>query len=300
MAAVMLKHLGLPPGVLRGDLDRLYVEHLLNLVRESSLAAVVILAQEQAYDDQGKVIEGVSTYYVPNDYVLDLGRRHVEFLPAVSIHPARPDALEELERCLAGGAVMMKCLPMCQNIDCNDRRYIPFWERMADAGLPLLAHTGSEHTLPVIRQELADPGVLRLPLECGVTVIAAHCGTRSNPFTRDTFAVFVEMTRRYPRLYGDLSAFNIPFRGSHVRACLSKPLVDRMVHGSDYPVPIFGHRSWFRSLIDWPTFRRWERDPNVLERDYQFKRVMGFGPEVFTRIRDLLRPQSANDDSRLK
>ena len=35
-----------------------------------------------------------------------LAREHPEFLPAVSIHPARPDALQELERCIAEGAVI--------------------------------------------------------------------------------------------------------------------------------------------------------------------------------------------------
>ena len=51
-----------------------------------------------------------------------------------------------------------------------------FWERMAESKLPLLAHTGGEHTLPVVRPEFADPRILTLPLECRVTVIAAHCG----------------------------------------------------------------------------------------------------------------------------
>ena len=293
MAAVMLEHIGLSRDALDRDLDHRYVERLLHLVRESSLAAAVILAQDRVYDDEGRVVKGLATHYVPNDYVLEIGRRHAEFLPAVSIHPGRPDALDELERCLADGAVMMKCLPISQNIDCNDRRYLRFWERMGEAGLPLLAHTGSEHTLPVVRPDLADPRVLRLPLECGVTVIAAHSGTRSSPFARDHFSVFVEMTHRYPRLYGDVSAFNIPFRGAHVPECRRAPLVDRMIHGSDYPVPVYGHRSWFRGLINWPTFRRWQRHPNVLERDYQFKRAMGFPPEVFTRIRGLLRAGAA-------
>ena len=36
---------------------------------------------------------------------------------------------------------MLKLLPNCHNIDCNDRRYTRFWEKMAEAGLPLLAHT---------------------------------------------------------------------------------------------------------------------------------------------------------------
>ena len=97
------------------------------------------------------------------------------------------------------------------------------------------------------------------------------------------------MAQRYPRLYGDISAFNMPIRGGHVAECLREPLVHRMVHGSDCPVPVFGHRSWLRGLIDWPTFRRWQRHHNVLERDYRFKCAMGFGPEVFTRVRHLLR-----------
>src|SRR6266571_264496 len=144
-AAFLLRHIGLPASALAGDLDRLYAERLLQLVRESSLGAAVILAHDQVYDAQGRVIEGAGSFYVPNDYVLKLAREHTEFLPAVSIHPARPDALEELERCLDGGAVMMKCLPNCHNIDCCNRRYIRFWERMAEAKLPLLAHTGGEH-----------------------------------------------------------------------------------------------------------------------------------------------------------
>ena len=290
LAPLMHRHIGLPPGAVAGDLDRLYVERLLELLRSSSLAAAVILAQEQVYDEHGRLMEGIGTYYVPNAYVLDLARQHREFLAGVSIHPARPDALEELERCLAGGAVLMKCLPISQNIDCNDRRYTRFWERMAEAGLPLLAHTGSESTLPVVRPEFADPAVLRLPLECGVTVIAAHCGTRSMPWVPDYFATFVDMVERYPRLYGDISAFHIPFRGAHVRECRREPLVQRMIHGSDYPVPVFGQRSWARGLIDGPTLRRWQGQPNVLERDYQFKRAMGFPAEVFTRVNDLLRP----------
>jgi hypothetical protein len=95
MAAMMLGHIGLPGTALKGDLDRLYVERLLELVRGSSLGAAVILAQDEVHDEQGRVMEGVGSFYVPNDYVLKLAREHKEFLPAVSIHPARPDALEE-------------------------------------------------------------------------------------------------------------------------------------------------------------------------------------------------------------
>jgi hypothetical protein len=289
LASLMLRHVGLPADAMRGDLDRLFVERLLDQVRTSSLSAAVILAQDDVHDDHGKVMAGVGSFYVPNDYVLSLAKQHAEFLPAVSIHPARPDALEELDRCLKAGAVMMKCLPNCQNINCNDRRFKKFWERMAEAKLPLLAHTGGEHTLPVVRAEYADPRSLTLPLECGVIVFAAHSGTKSGLWDPDYFPVFAEMTRQFPNLYGDTSAFNVPMRGRHVRECLREPLLSRLVHGSDYPVPVNGHFAWGGGFVSWQDHRRCQKLSNMLERDYQLKLAMGFPPEHFTRVSGLLR-----------
>lgn len=290
LAALMLRQIGLPGDAMTGDLDRLYVERLLEQVRGSSLGAAVILAQDDVYDERGRVMAGVGSFYVPNEYVLRLAREHREFLPAVSIHPARPDALEELDKCLVAGAVMMKCLPNCQNFDCSDRRFTKFWERMAAAKLPLLAHTGGEHTLPIVRKEFSDPRRLRLPLEIGVTVIAAHSATKSGLTDPEYFHHFVAMTAQFANLYGDTSAFNVPLRGQHTRQCIREPLAARLVHGSDYPVPVSGLWSWLRGFVDWRAYRTAQRNPNVLERDYQLKVAMGFGPEHFTRIARLLRP----------
>ena len=74
MAAMMVRHIGLPPGAMKGDLDRLYIDRLLELVKGSSLGSVVILAQDEVHDEHGKVMEGVGSFYVPNDYVLGLSR----------------------------------------------------------------------------------------------------------------------------------------------------------------------------------------------------------------------------------
>ena len=288
LQALMVRHIGLPVSALKGDLDRLYVEKLLQWVAESSLDAIVILAQEQVYRENGDLMDDFGTAYVPNEYVLGLARKHPEFLPAVSIHPARRDAMEELEKCIAGGAVMMKCLPNCQNIDCANPRFRKFWERMAEAGMPLLAHTGGEHTLQIVRPEYADPRTLKLPLECGVTVIAAHSASKSGFTDPEYFQHFAQMCADYPNFYGDNSAFNIPIRSRVVPASLRTPVVEKMLHGSDYPVPIFGHWAWMRGLIDWKTFRRWQKHANPIERDYQFKRAMGFPDETFTRIKRLI------------
>jgi predicted TIM-barrel fold metal-dependent hydrolase len=289
MAAFMTRHVGLSRKAFAQNFDQLYVENLLRLVRESSLDKIVILAHDHVHDADSTARKDLGSFYVPNDYVLALAKEHPEFLPAVSIHPARADALDELERCLEGGAVMMKCLPNCHNIDCNDQRYEKFWTRMAEAGLPLLAHTGGEHTVPVINAAYADPRVLTLPLKCGVKVIAAHCATKSGVFDREYFHAFVEMTREFPNLYGDTSAFNVPFRGRHIRKCLQAPLSDRLLHGSDFPVPVYGHWAWMRRVISWKDLRRCQQQRNVLERDYQLKRAMGFAKEHFTRVSSLLR-----------
>lgn len=62
LAALMLRHIGLPLAATMGDLDRLYVERLLALVRSSSLGAVVVLAQDDVHDAQGRVMDGVGSF----------------------------------------------------------------------------------------------------------------------------------------------------------------------------------------------------------------------------------------------
>lgn len=291
-APFLLRSVGLPGGALRGDFDRTYVEQLRRFVRESSLDAAVILAHDDAYREDGTRID-CGSFHVPNDYVLRLAREHREFLPAVSIHPARRDARDELERCLELGAVMLKCLPNCQAIDWNDRRYTKFLERMAESGLILLAHTGSERTLPVIAPKLADPRVLTRALEIGVTCIAAHAGTGTMLLDTDYFEVFAEMTRRFPRLYGDNSALAAPtfrLKPRTLRRMLEPELQARMLHGSDVPVLVSGATMWAFGMMPWRAWRATAAVANPIERDAQLKRALGFGEAAFTRLAGLLRP----------
>jgi hypothetical protein len=294
LAGFMVRQLGVPPAVLEGDLDGIYAERLLAHVQSSSFDHVVLLAHERVYDPDGTVREDLGSMYVPNDLVIGLSRRHPEFLAGVSIHPARADALEELERCVRAGAVLMKCLPNCQNIDCSDARYRRFWERMAELRLPLLAHTGGEHTVPVVNAALADPKRLRLPLECGVSVIAAHCATRSGAFDRDYFDDWISMLREFPNLYGDISAMVSLNRCGHLRDCLSEELSGRILHGSDFPVPVLGHRLWLQGWLGWDELRRIQAIANPLERDWQFKRALGFPEETRIHVGKLLASNGSN------
>ncbi len=293
-APFLVRSVGLTMRDLRGrDFDGVYAERLLDYVRSSpSIDRAMLLAHELPYRDDGTPLTEQASFYVSNDHVLGLASRHPEFIPAVSIHPSRRDALDELEKCLAGGAAALKCLPNVQGIDWNDRRHTRFLERMAEARLPLLAHTGSERTMPVMDAKLASPRVLTRPLEIGVTCIAAHCGTGMMLLDPDYLDVFAEMVARFPNLYGDnsaLASLSFRLRPSALRRLTSGPLAERILHGSDLPVPSSGLLPWAGRMITWRDYRAAAVIENPLERDAQLKRAMGFSADTFTRAGVVLR-----------
>jgi uncharacterized protein len=261
-------------------LDQRYVERLLDWVKESTLGRVVILACDDLYDETGHRFPGLSGLFVPNDYVLELSRRYPEFLPAVSIHPARPDAIAELERCVDAGAALLKLLPCVQAVDCNRQIYKPFWQRMARSNLPLLAHTGGEFSLPTHRRDLQSVETLRLPLHCGVNVIAAHCGTPALPWDRDYFDQFDQMRKAFPNLYGDLSALS---QITHLRT-LDRLRKDptRILYGSDYPVLTTAFWSRLKGWIAKPAYHQIRSIRNPLEKKLQLTKALGFPDRILT------------------
>jgi len=87
-AAVHGAHIGLPCETSCRDFDRLYVERLCQLVPRVR-SARDHSAQDQVHDEQGRVIEGQGSFTCPTATSCD-ARAHAEFLPCVSIHPARP------------------------------------------------------------------------------------------------------------------------------------------------------------------------------------------------------------------
>jgi hypothetical protein len=215
--------------------------------------------------------------------------RHPDiFLPAVSIHPGRPDAMDELERCLAAGARVLKLLPNCLNVDYSKPQYHDFWRMMARHRMILLSHTGGELSLPVMDPKLADPRLLHHPLEHGVTVIAAHCAGRSGLWDPDYTEILLEMFRQWPHLYGDNSALSSPVRAATLPWILESPARDRVVHGSDFPIAVGGFGPWRMGLIDHETWQKSRAESNILERDVILKRAVGFDDAQFTRMDSLL------------
>ena len=277
---LMAANIGLKTSPGDRALDQLYAERLLAWLKESTLARAVILACDDLHDETGHRFPGLSGLFVPNDYVLELAKRHPEFLPGASIHPARADALAELERCADAGAVLLKLLPCVQAVDCNRPIYKPFWERMARLKLPLLAHTGGEFSLPTHRRDLQSVETLRLPLQCGVNVIAAHCGSPALPWDRDYFDQFDQMRKSFPNLYGDLSALS---QITHLRT-LAKLRNDprQILYGSDYPVVTTALWSRLKGWIAPATYQRIRSVRNPLEKKLQLTMALGFPDRILT------------------
>lgn len=289
MARIIVHEAGMPSSALRDGLDAALVSRLIDQVRDSSLDAVVLLAQDLPHRDDGTAMPEKGAFYVPNEYLLEVCARHPgQFIPAVSIHPMRRDAMEELDRCIQAGARVLKLLPNCLNVDYSNLRLRPFWEKMAAARMILLSHTGGELSLPVVCHRFADPRLLRFPLECGVTVIAAHCAGRSGLWDADYTDHLLEMFATWPRLFGDNSALCSPIRCRTLPKILPEPVRGRIIHGSDFPIAVSGFGPWRMGLVDRKTWRESARQPNVLERDVFLKRAIGFDDSHLTRMDGLL------------
>ena len=138
-------------GVSRRELeqqgDALCADRLSAMLGQSQhVSRAVVLALDGAVDDRGNLDTARTEFYVPNEFVAALAARHANLLFGASINPCRPDAIARLDRAAADHAVLVKWLPSIQLIDPADARLAPFYRRMVELRLPLLTHTGAEHS----------------------------------------------------------------------------------------------------------------------------------------------------------
>ena len=268
--------------------DQAYEERLIGLIDDSLLDAVLLLAMDYPYDEDGNCLKKKAKFYVPNDHVLGLAKKKAQIIPACSIHPARKNAIQELERCAEQGAKVLKLLPNCHNVDCSDNRYRIFWERLAKLNMPFLAHTGGEFSVPVLNAKFADPRILRLPLECGVKVIAAHGAGKSGLWDLDYTADLLRMMDEFANLFTDNSALASPNRWRTIPALLDPKIQSRVIHGSDFPIPSGGLGPWMGKLLSGANYSKSRKIKNPLDRDVFIKKAIGFKENTFTVLGEIL------------
>ncbi len=284
---LLRRKLGIYDAHLKDRLDAAYLERLEKDVNEAAahkaLSAAVLFPHERMYTEEGKPAEVGQEVFVPNEYVFSCAENpdmKGRFLPAMSIHPYRTDALDETEKWMERGAVAMKWLPNSQGMDPRDKRSGKMFDLLAERKMPLIAHTGGEHTVTVRFPHLGDPETLRPALDKGVTVIMAHCGTKSGLFDSNWMPQFCELARAYPNCWGDTSAFNTPGRTRWISKFLREEgVVEKLVHGSDYPVP--PSPMWSLLALGWTRARSLGKIWSFLERDVRIKQERGFPDMVF-------------------
>jgi uncharacterized protein len=280
---------GITPRQMRESADADWAAGIAARVRGTELDHAVVLGFDGVYGDDGRRDDARSQMVVPPEWVFEVCRRHPELLPGPSVNPGRADAMARLEYCIDQGAVLLKWLPATMGIDPADRRHLPFYRRMADAGLPLLIHSGgSENTFAEVAPALKDLRRVELPLETGVTVIVAHTAAPVGFLPdEDQVPLLRVLLARYPHLWVDNSGMSNPSRFRRLPGFASDPVIAaRTLHGSDFPVP--ANAFWYAARIGAARAVRLDAMRNRMQRDIEIKRALGYPDTVLTRAADIL------------
>jgi predicted TIM-barrel fold metal-dependent hydrolase len=213
-----------------------------------------VYALDQYHDRFGLPVPDNTATFVPNQYAYDVANDNPalkdHFVPCVSIHPYRRDAVQELKKWIKCGVRIVKWIPSVQGIDPSNERCDGFYKEMAKR--KVILHCGGDRVLfdpPGMDLSLENPLLLRRPLSFGVKVIISHCASEGKSLDLENpphvlvdnlhlFFRLMEEPKYVGLLFGDISGIC-----NFTRVECLQPLLDytelhnRLVYGSDYPVP---------------------------------------------------------------
>jgi len=277
------------------EANRKYLDDLLSELRASRhVQQAVLLGMDGVYDQNGRLNQAQTDFLISNDYVLKTARAYPnEFLAGVSINPQRRDAIDEVHRCADAGAALVKVLPNAQQFDPADSRYKAFYRTLAERKLPFLSHVGYEFSLIGKDQSVGDPDRLRLALDEGATVIAAHACSYGLILYEKFLPTLRDLVKRYPYFYADISALTLPNRLRMLLHLRRYPEIhERLLFGTDYPLSVFHIAAWGRVAIG--TLRDMIRTKNRFDRQVVVCRGLGLGfrslGEIVTQPKSSHRP----------
>jgi predicted TIM-barrel fold metal-dependent hydrolase len=270
------------------DVDRRYADHLLaQAAAAPSLDRIVLLPLDGVYGEDGRLDERRTHLLVPNDYAFEVAARSPKLLPACSVNPLRRDALAELDRCAARGAVLVKWIPSVQGFDPSDPRCAPFLARLAAIGMPVLSHVGTELAVATVDASFGTLDRLRPALEAGIAVIVPHAGSLRLWNDAADWEGLVAALRRWPNLLVDDSALALVHRRRRLLRLLETPEVHgRVLHGSDFPLP--PQPLAFADRIGLRRARTIGSIPSAFERDVALKDALGLPREFLGRAAGVL------------
>ena len=177
---------------------------------------------------------------IPNERVAEFAAQHSDIMIAfASIDPMRgAEAVEEAKRLVASGGIRgLKLHPPLQQFFPNDRAAYPLYEVFANAGLPVLFHTGHSG----IGTGMPGGGGVRLkygnPMHVDdvavdfpeLKIILAH---PSFPWQEEAISVCLHK----PTVYIDLSGWSPKYFPPILIQYANTLLKHKMLFGSDYPL----------------------------------------------------------------
>lgn len=291
---IYLRAMGTSVEELKAKGDGVVVENIHRQIMASQyVSKAVVLAMDGVVDrNTGLLNSDATMVYVPNDFVAKQVKKHETLLFGASINPYRKDALQRLDSVKKQGAVLIKWLPSIMDIDPSDKALKAFYLKMVELNLPLLTHTGQEKSFTSANDTLADPKRLKLPLDLGVTVIAAHIATTGENEGELDFERILPMLREYPNLYADISSLTqVNKLGYLNKALQQKGIIPHLIYGTDWPLQFFPLVSpWYFPLnLSFSDMWRLSGIENVWDRDVALKQSLGMPTSVFAAGGNLLK-----------
>lgn len=259
-----------------------------------------IMAFDFFHDEQGQPKRELSTFYVPNDYVMSLAKKNPDiFFPIISIHPYREDATTALRHYAQQGVRFVKWLPNAMGIhpasNTMQDKLDPYYHIMREYDMVLISHTGEEVATEAEEyQRYGNPLLLKKPLDIGVKVVMAHvaslgeCGKEEaaicppgTPYI-DLAIQMLEDPKYADLVFADISALTQYNRHHNLDIILEKSSIhSRLINGSDYPLPAINIVIQTRSLVSSGHITPEEReglneiyDYNPLLFDFVLKRTL--------------------------
>jgi uncharacterized protein len=245
------KRFGLNKKKLSQNPYKAYTDALLNTVRNSlHVEKIALFGVDAKVDEEGNILHQDKTVCASNEDVAKLYEDNKDIIiPFFSINPKRPDALELIDKYYALGFKGAKFLQNYWGVDTRNKKYLPYFEKLASLNLPLIIHVGNESSVYSYK-ECESIKMLDAPLKVGVKVICAHMAlsyekhhifqafSKKEKYFNEEYFTLLAMLQKHNNLYADISALLTPVRAKVLRH-LSKQdeIFHKLLYGSDFPVP---------------------------------------------------------------
>lgn len=278
------------------NIDQSAMSRMVSLSKEMPIGYKSILfAFDWFHNEDGQPNKQNSIFYIPNAYAEKIAKQHPQhFEWAASIHPYRVDAVDALEQAKAQGARAIKWLPPGMGIDPASPKCDAFYKKTAELNMPIITHTGRESAVQGGDQNHGNPLRLRRGLDQGVRMILAHCASDGDDedldhgnkriSSLDLFARLMDTPDYKTLAHGEISAITLVNHAWAIKKVLERTdWHDRIVNGSDYPLPaimpLINTRQLYQMDLlesEYLPFLQLLKTYNPLMFDFAVKRLMQY------------------------